>query len=80
MEARKRKTIFHKGAPRIPDSTNEEPLQNHVTWRGISHKKEGQTLVEYALILLLVVLVAVVVVGLFGNRVVALFQSVVAVF
>ncbi len=80
MKARTRNTIFHRGAPRIPGNTTEEPLQNRVLWRSISHKKEGQTLVEYALILLLVVLVAVVVVGLFGNRVVALFQSVVAVF
>ena len=43
-------------------------------------RHKGQTLGEYVLILMLVVIVSVVVLGLFGNQVTALFQSVVATF
>ena len=43
-------------------------------------KEKGQTLTEYVMILLLIVIVCVVVLGLFGNRVVALYSTIVATF
>jgi len=46
----------------------------------IIEKEGGQTLGEYILILLLIAIVAIVVLGFFGNRLAALFQSVVGAF
>lgn len=47
---------------------------------GLIKKENGQTQTEYALILLLIVIVCIIAVGLFGNRVLTLYQTIVATF
>ena len=47
---------------------------------GLIKKEHGQTLTEYAMILLLIVIVCIIAVGLFGNRVLTLYQTIVATF
>jgi len=44
---------------------------------GLMNKEEGQGMVEYALIIGLVVIVVIVVLGLLGDQIQAVFQSIV---
>lgn len=45
-------------------------------FRNIIKREEGQTLSEYALIIILVAVVAIVAVTLFGNQIVAVFNTI----
>ena len=53
---------------------------NRIHWRKLIEKTGGQTLGEYALLLLLVALVAIAAVTALGNRVTALLAQVGAAF
>ena len=46
------------------------------TFRNLMHREEGQTLSEYALILVLIAVVAIVAVTLLGNQIVGVLNSI----